>query len=325
MSEPEQRPLDVLAGHYGLHRPAGWDGVVGLLLAWTLLGTSPAAAQELEPRAYSASPVGANFVGFGYASSWGAVLFDPSLPITDSRGTVNGVSLGYGRTFSLGGLQALAVVSLPYARGSFSGTIVETDSGVTRSGVGDMQAKLSVNLIGGRALSPEAFARARPSSLIAGASLTITAPTGRYLPEKVINIGTNRWALKPEVGISRVWRRKWYTDLYGGVWLFSANPSFYPGTSRRQQDPLPSLQGHVSYTLAKRTWAALDGTWFWGGATRTNGEPASTRVDNKRIGALLALGLTPRQSIKLTYSFGASVRVGQNFRTAGAAYQFLWF
>jgi hypothetical protein len=48
-------------------------------------------------------------------------------------------------------------------------------------------------------------------------------------------------------------------------------------------------------------------------------------LDNKRIGAVLAWGLTARQSIKLSYSFGASVRVGDNFRTAGVAYQLLWF
>ena len=188
-----------------------------------------------------------------------------------------------------------------------------------------MRAKLSVNLIGGPALSPNAFAGAKPRSVLAGVSVTVSAPTGKYLPEKVINIGANRWAIKPEAGVSYNWRRRWYTDLYGGAWFFSANSSFYPGASHRQQDPLPSLQGHLSYTLAKRTWAALDGTWFWGGGSHTNGGPAATRVNSKRIGAVMAVGLTPRQSLKLSYSFGASVRVGEDFRTAAIAYQFLWF
>jgi hypothetical protein len=48
-------------------------------------------------------------------------------------------------------------------------------------------------------------------------------------------------------------------------------------------------------------------------------------MDNKRMGAVLALGLTARQSVKLGYSFGASTRVGESFGTLAIAYQTLWF
>ena len=33
-------------------------------------------------------------------------------------------------------------------------------------------------------------------------SLTVNAPTGQYDGTKLINVGTNRWAFKPEVGLS---------------------------------------------------------------------------------------------------------------------------
>ena len=35
-----------------------------------------------------------------------------------------------------------------------------------------------------------------------GASLVISVPTGQYLKEKLINLGTNRWGFKPEIGFS---------------------------------------------------------------------------------------------------------------------------
>src|SRR5206468_3701816 len=197
-----------------------------------------------------------------YQNSWGALLFDPTVRIVDSEAKVNVVSLGYGRTFGVGGVQALALVGLPYAWGSFSGMVVETDTSVTRSGVGDLRAKLSVNLIGSPGLGPREFARAAPRRVVGGVSLTVSAPTGKYYRNKLINIGSNRWAFKPEAGISYHLLPRWYADVYGGVWLFTANASSYPGTARREQDPLPSLQVHLSYTLARRTWAALDGTWF---------------------------------------------------------------
>jgi hypothetical protein len=283
------------------------------------------AAQELEPRAYSASPVGANFIGLTYAYSSGAILFDPTVPITDARAHVDGLTLGYGRTFGIGRFQALALVGLPYAWGSFSGQVVQRDSSTSRIGPGDLHAKLSVNLIGPGALTPAEFARAPAHRLVAGASIAVSAPNGQYEPNRLINIGTNRWAFKPEVGIAYNWRQKWFAECYSGVTFFTANSGFYPGQTLREQDPLVSLQAHLSYTLAKRSWAALESTWYGGGATRSNGGPWSTRQESTRLGALLAVGLTPRQSIKLGYSYGAAVRVGQNFGSASAAYQLLWF
>jgi hypothetical protein len=314
----------IMRAHGG--RPAArWGGSLAACLAWLTLCPTLAAAQELEPRAYSASPVGANFAGFSYSHSWGAILFDPTVPITDAEAKLNGVALAYGRTFGIGGVQALATGALPCVCGSFSGQVAEVDSSITRSGVGDLRAKLSVNLFGSPALAPQAFARAPARSVVAGVSLTISAPTGQNYPSKLINIGANRWAFKPEAGISYNWRRNWYAEFYGGVWFFTANPTFYPGTSRSQQDPLPSLQGHLSYTFAKRTWAALNGTWYWGGDSHVDDRPAAARLNNKRVGALVAVGLTARQSIKIGYSLGASTRAGQSFRAVTAAYQMLWF
>jgi hypothetical protein len=298
---------------------------LALLLAPVLLRPTAAGAQELEPRAYSASPVGANFAGVSYQYSWGALVFDPTIPITDADAKLNGVTLGYGRTFSLCGTQALATAALPYIWGSFSGTIAQQEASTARSGIGDLRARLSVNLIGGPALDPRAFVAAPRRSLVGGMSLTVSAPTGENYPDKLINIGANRWGFKPEAGISCNWRRKWYADLYGAVWLFTANTAAYPGTSRRQQDPLASVQGHLSYTLARRSWAALDATWFWGGASHVDGGPAVSRIDNKRVGAVLAMGITDRQSVKLAYSYGASTRVGEDFGTVALAYQTVWF
>ena len=62
-------------------RAAAWGGAA--LLSASLLAPSIARAQELEPRAYSPAPVGANFVLLAYSYPAGEVLFDPSLPITD--------------------------------------------------------------------------------------------------------------------------------------------------------------------------------------------------------------------------------------------------
>lgn len=293
-----------------------------------ILGLAPAlAAQELEPRSYSASPVGASFFVFGWISSSGAVVFDPTIPITDVHATVEAVAPAYGHTFAIGNVQALFTASLPYAWAWVNGKLsnATTDSARTFLGVGDLNVKLSVNFIGSPALAPAEFAKRAPAPWIVGASVAVVAPTGQYIPYRLINIGANRWAFKPQVGVSHNWDGKLYLDLYAGAWLFSPNQAVYPGTNTKTQDPLVSLQLHGSYSFTKRIYAALESTWYSGGETQLNGGPSSTRQDNTRVGALFSYGFSARESVKLNYSVGASARVGQKFSTLGLTYQLLWF
>jgi len=280
-------------------------------------------AQELEPRSYSPSPVGVNFVGASYAYSSGAVLIDPSVPLSDVNAYVNGIALGWGRTFGLLGRQALVTATLPYAFGDVSGKVFESQQSITRSGLADVKARLAVNLYGNPAQTPQEFARRQRSPLLVGTSLTVTAPTGQYYGDKLINLGTNRWAFKPEIGVS-VPRRKFDLDAYAGVWFFTDNPDFYPGGQSRHQDPLSAYQGHVSYTFRPSLWIAADGTWYGGGATSVGGGPKSGRQDNSRLGVTLSLPLNASQSAKFAFSRGALVRAGSNFNTIIAGWQLRW-
>jgi len=287
-----------------------------------VLAPAPAQGQELEPRAYSASPVGANFFLLALGRSSGSVVFDPTLPVTDVRAKLGGVTLGLGRTFGLLGRQALVTVALPYAWGDIEGKVGEEAGRVSRSGLADLRIKLSVNLRGSPALSPREFASA-PRRIIVGTSLLIAAPTGQYDNAKLINLGTNRWAFKPEVGLSHP-VGKWYFDAYAGVWLFTANDRFYP-ESRRRQDPVFTLQAHASYTLRPRLWAAFDVTWFAGGEAQVDDQPPAGFQNNSRLGATLSLPIGRRQSVKIAYNNGVSTRTGTNFSTLALAWQVSWF
>jgi Putative MetA-pathway of phenol degradation len=140
----------------------------------------------------------------------------------------------------------------------------------------------------------------------------------------LINLGTNRWAFKPEVGISYP-LKKFYLDFYAGAWFFTENSSFYPGESFRTQDPIITFQAHVRYTIRRQMWLAIDSTWYQGGAGYVNGGPPSTSQNNTRVGATFSLPLSKRQSLKLAYAAGATARTGTNFNTITVAWQFAWF
>jgi hypothetical protein len=294
--------------------------VTGLLVCVTT-----GRAQELEPRSYSASPAGLNFLVAVLARSTGDVVTDPSLPFSNVEAHVNGFALGYGRTFALFGRQALVTAALPYAWGDASGDIGEERRKVTRSGLADLKAKLSVNLYGNPAVSKEEFASRPARGVLIGASFGFAAPTGQYDPTRLVNLGTNRWAFKPELGVAVPWKRLDF-EAYAGVVFFTRNPRFYPGgTSTRTQDPLGTVQGHVSYTFRPGLWLAADATWYGGGAAHVNGGPGTARLNNTRVGGTISVPLGRTQSLKFAYSTGASVRTGQDFDAFSLAWQIRWF
>ncbi|WP_051979071.1 transporter [Edaphobacter aggregans] len=283
-----------------------------------------ATAQDLEPRAYSASPVGTRFAGVGFGRSSGDITFDPTVPLTDVNATFYSPALGLGTTFGLFGRQALLATVVPYGWGNVTGNVGDQRGSVHRSGLMDIRTRLSVNLRGNPAMTPAEFAKRQHRSFIIGTSVSVLAPSGQYDNTKLINIGANRWAFKPEVGVS--WPvKKLDLDLYAAVWLYTPNASFYPGTADRTQSALTALQAHVSYTVRRGLWAAFDATWYGGGSTRTNGGSPTERQANTRLGATLSIPVAKQQSVKIAYSSGVSGTIGASFSTISGGWQYVWF
>jgi hypothetical protein len=291
-----------------------------LTLVFGLGLSAPATAQSLEPRAYSPAPVGLNFIVIGYTNSQGGVVLDPSLPISDISARINIMTGGLSRTFGLFGRQASASLVLPYVWGDVSGNVGEERRAITRSGLGDVVGRFALNLVGGPALTMKEFL-ARRETMALGMSVVVTAPTGQYSPEKLINLGTNRWAFKPELGFT-VPVGKWNFDTYAGVWIFTPNDAFYPGATRRTQDPLWAFQVHVSYTFLPGLWLAADGTYYTGGRSTLDGVQKDDRQSNTRIGVTASVPLSRTMAVKASAAKGAAVRVGQDFTTLSVAAQY---
>jgi hypothetical protein len=280
----------------------------------------PCPAQELEPRAYSLSPIGTQFLVIGGGRSSGGVLFDPSLPYRDVQAKLDTALVGYGYTFALFDHFASATVVAPYVWGNVSGNVGEDRHEVQRAGSADAKLRLSVNLLGGPALTPREFARRTPQTTL-GASLSISAPTGQYDSTRLVNIGANRWAFKPELGISHP-SGPWDLEAYVGMWFFTPNHDFRGVT--RSQDPIATVQAHVSYTVRPRLWLAIDATYYSGGNTTVNHTRNADAQQNARAGVTLSIPLATSQSLKLSWSAGATTRVGSDFTLYGIAWQRVW-
>jgi len=293
---------------------------ISVALALALL-PALAAAQALEPRAYSNIPVGMNFAIAAYSHSAGGIAVDPSVPLEDGEGRVNALSLVYVRTLDILGNSGSVAVLLPLARFSGSATLNGVEESRTISGSGDPGMRLAVNFWGAPAMTAAQFAGYR-QDLIAGASLTLTAPLGQYDPARVINLGTNRWSAKPELGLSKA-AGPWTFELSAGGTWFTKNDDYFGGNVR-EQEPIYSTQLHVTRQLGRGTWAAVSATWYAGGRTSLNGAARDDRQSGSRYGATFALPLGGGHSLKLFASTGLYTRTGQDFDTFGAAWQYLW-
>lgn len=281
-----------------------------------------ASAQEMEPRSYSRAPVGTQFVLLTFVHQSGDVFTDASLPLRDVKVKLNSGSLAYGRTFGIAGRQASASFFVPYIKGNVSGTVFEDQLKVTRSGLGDVRVRVMINLIGAPALKPKEFATYKARTVV-GASVSVITPTGQYDPARLVTLSSNRWAFKPEVGVSKP-VGKWTFEAAGGLWLFTANNNFFGG-QRREQKPLLSLQGSVIYTLRPRTWVAVNGSYYTGGRTVLNGVINADRQGNSRLGVTGSIPLNQRQSIKVAFAKGVTTRFGGDLSTFAVAWGYTWW
>lgn len=299
-------------------------GILSFCMITTSLALSAglARAQDLEPRAYSASPAGANFVAAGYTNANGSVSLDPSLPIKGLNANVDTYTVGYDRSFDLLGRSASLALLVPEFRASLSGQVVGQGESVSRSGLGDVRMRAAVNLLGGPALTPAEFARREPATTL-GASLSVVAPTGQYEPDRLINIGSNRWAIKPEVGVSQP-IGKWFAEAYAGTWLYTPNNDYFRG-HKRGQDPIYTFQVHGGYTFRPSLWLAADATYYDGGRTYINGLAGNDLQSVIRAGLTLSVPLGSTFSAKLAWSSWLTSRNGGQYQTFGVSLQYLWF
>jgi hypothetical protein len=285
--------------------------------------------QGLSPRAYVVSPVHFNAVTLTYTLQDGNVVFDTSIPITGSTGRIGTETATLFHSFNFFGRSANLNVSLPYSIGHFQADVNGETIKLYRSGLNSTTIRLSANLFGAPAMTPGEFGKWH-QKLIVGASLTVSTATGQYDGRRLINIGNNRWAFKPEIGLSRRWN-KWLLDAYGAVWFFTPNDNFYSnapgstGPNRQTQNPMGVVETHLSYDAKPRLWFSLDGNYWYGGETSLNGVPTPTTVQaNSRIGATASLPIGKHQSLKFSYSAGTYTTFGGDFQTVSAAWQYSW-
>ncbi|MEO8615271.1 MAG: transporter [Luteolibacter sp.] len=278
-------------------------------------------AQDLEPRAYSNAPTGLNFLIVGYGHTSGTVLTDPALPIDNGSIKTDFAAFAYAHVLDVFGKSAKVDLVEGYGWLSAEGDV----SGVRRyrdiTGYTDPLLRFSMNFIGAPALTMEEF-KDYKQDLVIGGSLRLGIPLGQYDDDKLVNIGSNRWMIKPEFGVSKA-IGAWTAEFTPAINFYTDNNDFFGGKSR-EQDPVYSTQASISYTFRPGMWAALATTYFKGGQTTVDGVTKDDEQEGLRLGLTLAIPVSREQSFKLYANTGYNADHDRDYNAVGIAWQYRW-
>ena len=298
---------------------------VALVLVALVFYSTPAPSQELTPRTYWPTPKGTKVGVLGYGYAEGDVLFDPSIPLYGVDSQANVVVAAYLQTISLWGRTSTVLLEAPYQWGSTQGFIGETpnpDRG-TISGFGDPGVTLTVNLLGAPTMTPEDFQalREKPHPIL-GASLKVLIPVGQYDPNRLLNPGGNRWAVKAELGSAIPLRPKLILEIEGGVWFLGDDDDYITGP--REQDPIVGIELHLVRRFRPGFWISLDGNFFFGGRQTIDGRELTDFQSNSRLGGTLVVPVKGRHAVKLGFATGVFTAFGSDFDQYLVSYQVLF-
>lgn len=191
-------------------------------LPLTLLCASSAAfGQDVEPRRWAHLPVDSNLVGLAYAHTRGDVAFDPVLDISEASVDSDLLVASFLHTFAVGDRTGRLDVIVPVQSTTWEGLLAGTPASKSLTGLSDPWLRLSLNLLGAPALKGVEYMQyrgAHPVETVVGVALGVGLPLGEYDSAQLLNLGSNRFTFRPQVGVVHT-RGPWSFELTGSTYL----------------------------------------------------------------------------------------------------------
>ncbi len=300
-----------------------WVRRLNLTLLLLIGSLSPAFGQKLSPRAYWPAPVGTKVLSLGVAYQRGEVVTDPALAIEGAEATLTALQVGYVQIVSLGGRTASLAVVIPRLEGTFRGIVDEAPARLDLEGAGDVSLILGYNFLGAPAMTPKEFQTFRQApKRVLGLSFELRLPTGQYDPARIVNLGGNRWAIKPEIGYLIPMRRGYVLEMALGAWIYGDNDEFLGET--RSQDPLFALAIHLVRRQKGPFWTSLDLNFYTGGRSLIAGERNDDRLRNSRLGATIVFPFKKGHALRFAGSTSIKTDAGGSYNSFLIAYLKAW-
>lgn len=289
------------------------------------LNVQKAHTQDLEPRRWNVLPLGTQVLGGGYAYTSGDILLDPTLNIENASIKANTFILQYVRPFKLGNKFARVDVRLPISFAHWEGLLDKVFGSIDHNGFMDSRIRLSVNLIGPNASGPKElfqYFKENPVNTTVGASISLSLPTGLYHEDKLINLGQNRFVIRPQIGVLHN-RRKWSYELTSSVIFFSNNDDFFGGNTRSQK-PMFAVQAHIIKRFESKLWASISAGSGTGSKSTVNNVSKNDRRQDILASLSVGYPIAKKQSLKLAYVYSRTTKIiGSNTDTIALGWALL--
>lgn len=281
---------------------------VALILCSVILAPVAAWAQGDGPRSQLPMPIGTNV----FVPTWLDMRMnsDFSQSVLRADAEVNAdILLGvYVRSFAVGDRYAQIWLVPNWGKLDASVDVARPGGGtitrsVQQSGFGDPYVAMKIGLVGAPALGLADFMKHKPTfQLYAYAGLYI--PLGDYDSSRLLNLGTNHWALR--LGLPMVFpigkpQKQINLEIHPGVTIHGDNSDPTGGAGTVSQDPLYQVEFHLSRNFSPKWWGSIGGRYRNGGETSTDGIADGNKQDV--LGGELTLGyaFTPHLGLQTTY------------------------
>ncbi len=239
-------------------------------------------AIDIEPRDYTPLPAGTNLVAlYSIFADYGELNIAKGPTIRNATNAQSVLEIlryiYYGavdsRSFAL-----QLVVPTGTLHGEIAGQKLASDGGF-----GDLL------VAGGVSLLPHP----QPDFNIAIVSYT-SVPTGSYAPERVLNLGANRWSEDVQFGFMRgIGQKVWFDFAVDGI-VYGANTASGLGRLTLRQQPSFQLQSWLSYSINPASLVSAGFSSLLGGEQRLGGLPNGVTTQSQQIRAAYTQFLSPR-------------------------------
>ncbi len=270
--------------------------------------------------------MGANFAGGTYIYSEADIFFDPTLSLENVKLKLHTWGGAYVHAFALFDKSARIDIKQAYLKGKWTGLVGGQPASVTRTGLSDTSVRFAVNLYGAPPLSGKEFAAYRlkaEDETIVGVGFEVTLPTGHYLEDKLLNLGKNRFAFRPQIGIVRTFG-KWTTEVNSEVAFYTENDEFFDGNTLEQK-PMYRSTVHAIRNISPGQWVGVGIGYEFGGKHKLNGVDKDDKKEN--IGWALAYRhpITRLIGVKVKYiGIRANALTGFDSESLAVSVTFAW-
>jgi hypothetical protein len=274
-----------------------------LLLIVSMIVPGPASADN-DAMDYVAAPPGTKLAIFYYRHISANKLYSDGSKISDDANLSANIGILRGVYYTkLGPLTIDPQFLLPFGQQDLDGAAFG-NSEISAQGLADLILTATIWFID----DPK-------SKTWLGFTPFIFIPIGDYDEDRALNLGENRWSFKPEFGFAKGFD-KWHIDLTAALQFYGDNDDFM-GNSTLEQDPLLTLEGHLTYKFTATFNATLDYFYHMDGETTVAGVDRNDEKDDHILGASFTWWLTPQYQLLLQYQRAVEVENGLKTDTVG--------